>query len=124
MKNGTIEIIDLEFEYHIWKGRLQLYTKEVEHLIKRNESINTENNKHKLNHIEILALQEHKQIIENTIGKIKVKEQEIEYYVKDFPLTQSHLYFGEHLALRKQFEKLILLHTDRVIDIVKAIGAH
>lgn len=124
MKNGTIQIVDLEFEYQLWKGRLSLYIKEVDLLIKRNENIINPENVHKLNSIEIMALEEHKSIIENALSKIKVKEQEIEYYVKDFPITQNHQYFTEHIELRKQFEKLILIHTDRVTDIITAIGAN
>lgn len=124
MKNGSIQIVDLEFEYQLWKGRLNLYTKEVDLLMKRNQRLPEDTNIHKLNAIEIMALEEHKLIIENSINQIKVKEQEIEYYVKDFPITKNHQYFVEHIELRKQFEKLILVHTDRVLDIVKAIGAY
>ncbi|WP_068472342.1 hypothetical protein [Saccharicrinis aurantiacus] len=124
MKNGSIQIVDLEFEYQLWKGRLSLYTKEVDLLIKRNETILNPENAHKLNSIEIMALEEHKSIIESALSKINVKEQEIEYYIKDFPITHEHQYFVEHLELRKQFEKLILVHTDRVKDIITAIGAN
>ncbi|SMO80241.1 hypothetical protein SAMN06265379_10823 [Saccharicrinis carchari] len=122
MKNGVIQLIDLEFEYKIWKKRLDLFSSEVELIVSRNTHL-PEDKKHKsLNAVELLALEVHKEALEKLKGRIKTKEQELKFYNKDFPITEVHDFFLEHLELRSKNEKMLQLHLDRISDIVTAIG--
>jgi hypothetical protein len=40
MKGGNINLIDLDFEYKLWKNRLVLFVKEIDILKNRNEEVN------------------------------------------------------------------------------------
>ena len=42
MKDGNIEILDLDFEYKLWKNKLQFYQKELELMINRVEVLKKE----------------------------------------------------------------------------------
>lgn len=123
MKNGVIQLIDLEFEYKIWKKRLDLFSSEVDLIMNRNTNLPEDEKYKSLNEVELLALEEHKEALVKLKSRIKTKEQELTFYNKDFPITETHDYFLEHLELRRKNEKLLQLHLDRISDIVIAIGA-
>lgn len=123
MKNGVIQLIDLEFEYKIWKKRLDLFSSEVDLIMNRNTNLPEDEKYKSLNAVELLALEEHKEALVKLKSRIKTKEQELTFYNKDFPITETHDYFLEHLELRRKNEKLLQLHLDRISDIVIAIGA-
>ena len=123
MKNGTIELMDLEFEYKLWKKRLEVFLNEVEILINRNLHLTNSEKYQALNSVELLALQEHKEILTALKNRIEVKEQELKFYNKDFPITEEHDFFKEHLELRAKNDKMLQIHIDRINDIIKAIGA-
>ena len=122
MKNGTIDLMDIEFEYKIWKKRLELFICEVDILTKRNQILSPERKKKALNSIELLALEEHKDNLEKLKSRIKIKEQELKFYNKDFPITEKHEYFIDHLELRTKNNQVQDIHLDRVTDIIKEIG--
>ena len=42
MKDGNIEILDLDFEYKLWKNKLHFYLKELELMIDRVEVLKKE----------------------------------------------------------------------------------
>ncbi len=123
MKNGVIQLIDLEFEYKIWKKRLDLFSSEVDLIMNRNTNLPEDEKYKSLNAVELLALEEHKEALVKLKSRIKTKEQELTFYNKDFPITETHDYFLDHLELRRKNEKLLQLHLERVSDIVVAIGA-
>jgi len=122
MKNGFIHLIDLEFEYKMWKKRLEVFISEVDLLIKHNQNLPEERKKFSLNSIELLALEEHKERLISLKKKLEIKEHELQFYNKDFPITTEHEYFKDHLELRKKNEQLLYIHIDRVNDIIKEIG--
>ena len=122
MKNGSIQLMDLEFEYKIWKKRLDLFLKEVDVLISRNLHLSPEWKHNSLNSIELLALEEHKDNLNKLRNRIEVKEQELRYYNKDFPITEQHDYYLDHLDLRHKNDQSLAIHLDRISDIIKAIG--
>ncbi|TLX70832.1 hypothetical protein E9993_21590 [Labilibacter sediminis] len=122
MKNGSIQLMDLEFEYKIWKKRLDLFLKEVDILIDRNLHLSPEWKHNSLNSIELLALEEHKETLSKLRNRIEVKEQELKYYNKDFPITEQHDYYLDHLDLRTKNDQSLSIHLDRISDIIKAIG--
>lgn len=123
MKNGVIQLIDLEFEYKIWKKRLDLFSSEVDLIMNRNTNLPADEKYKSLNAVELLALEEHKEALLKLKSSISTKEEELKFYNKDFPITETHDYFLEHLELRRKNEKLLQLHLERVSDIVVAIGA-
>ncbi len=123
MKNGSIHLVDLEFEYKIWKKRLNAFLAEVDILLDRNIHLTPEKKRNALNSIELIALEEHKDSLEKLKNKIEIKEQELTFYNKDFPITEEHEYFLEHLEMRKLNDRTLQIHIDRVNDIVHAIGA-
>ncbi len=122
MKNGAIQLVDLEFEYKIWKKRLDLFSSEVDLIMNRNTNLPADEKYKSLNAVELLAIEEHKEALIKLKSRIEIREQELKFYNKDFPITETHDYFMEHLELRRKNEKLLLLHLDRVSDIVVAIG--
>ncbi len=122
MKNGTILLFDLEIEYKLWKKRLDLFINEVDILLNHNQKISPKRAKYALNSIELIALEEHKDNLIKLKSRIEVKEQELKFYNKDFPITEDHDYFKDHLELRKKNDQLFDIHIDRVNDILKEIG--
>ncbi len=122
MKNGSTQLMDLEFEYKLWKKRLELFINEVDLAINRNIYLPVDKKQYALNSVELLALEEHKDILSKLKSQISVKEQELKFYNKDFPITEEHVFFSEHLELRNDNDRLLQIHLDRISDIVKAIG--
>lgn len=122
MKNGTILLMDIELEHKLWKNRLELFMAEINLLIKHNHLLCPKRKQNALNSIELLALEEHMDNLEKLKNRIEVKEQELKFYNKDFPITEKHEYFVDHLELRKRNSQSLNIHIDRVIDIIKEIG--
>ena len=122
MKNGNINMVDLDFEYKLWKNRLSLFIKEIEILKNRNEEVKAETYFTELNEVELMVLDEHIDQLKKLQNRIKVQENELQYYNKDFPITTDHQYFIDHDQLRKKMESISKIHLDRVTDLVNALG--
>ncbi len=122
MKDGTILLLDLEFEYKLWKKRLELFISEVDLFYQYNRLLPKEIRSKSLNSIQLLALEEHKENLTRLLKRIEIKEQELKYYNKDFPITEEHEYFLEHMDLRKENEKIMEIHLDRSYNIINNIG--
>jgi len=122
MKNGSVQLMDLELELNLWRKRLDLFINEVELMISQNNKLPNERKKDSLNPIELLALEEHKDNLIKLKSRINIKEQELKYYNKDFPITFDHEYYKDHLELRQKNHQLLEIHLDRIRDIVKEIG--
>ena len=122
MKNGKINLVDLDFEYKIWKNRLTLFVQEIDILKNRNEEVKTEEYIDELNMVELMVLDEHIDQLKKLINRIKVQENEMQYYNKDFPITNDHKYFKEHELLRKQMNSISKVHLTRVADLTNALG--
>ena len=122
MKNGTIHLMEIELEHKLWKKRLDLFITEVDLMIHHNQNLPAERKKDSLNSIELIALEEHKENLTKLKSRIDVKEQELKFYNKDFPITEEHEYYTDHLDLRKKNYQLLDIHLDRIRDIIKEIG--
>ncbi len=122
MKNGSIQLMDIELEHILWKKRLDLFVTEVNLMISHNQKLPEERKKDALNSIELLALEEHRDNLTKLKSRIGIKEQELKFYNKDFPITEDHEYFIDHLELRQKNHQLIDIHLDRIRDIIKEIG--
>ncbi len=122
MKNGFIELIDLELECKIWKERLKLFIKEAGILLQRNSNNYLYTNKPILNQIEVLSIKEHIAKMTNIINRIVVKEQELKFYNKDFPVTRQHEYYSEHIELRRDNDRILQIHIDIMNEVIDTIG--
>jgi hypothetical protein len=122
MKHGKINLVDLDFEYKMWKSRLTLFVKEIDILKNRNEEVKTEEYIEELNTVELLVLDEHTDQLKKLLNRIKVQENEIQYYNKDFPITKVHKFFVEHEDLRQQMMSISKVHLGRVADLTNALG--
>ncbi|MBN2165944.1 MAG: hypothetical protein JW717_06690 [Marinilabiliaceae bacterium] len=122
MKEGVINLLDLDFEYKIWKNRLALFIKEVEILRLRNTEIETTNQNGKLNTVELMVLDEHQDQLMKLLNRIKTQEQEIQFYNKDFPITKDHTYYIEHNKLRSKMDITTKLHFEKITDLIIELG--
>ena len=112
MKSGNINLVDLDFEYKIWKNRLELFSKEVNIIIDRNEEVKDEDTIDDLSEDELKRIDEHKQELTQLFNRIKVQEQELHYYNKDFPITKEHQFHTDHENIRDMVEALSKKHID------------
>jgi len=122
MKGGKINLIDLDFEYKMWKNRLTLFVKEIEILKNRNEEVKGEEYIDELNTVELMVLDEHTEQLKKLTNRIKVQENELQYYNKDFPITTEHQYYKDHEVLREKMNDISKIHLYRVADLIKALG--
>jgi len=122
MKGGQINLVDLDFEYKMWKNRLTLFIKEINILKNRNEEVKCEPFIPELNEVELMVLDEHTAQLTKLDNRIKVQENELQFYNKDFPITTAHQYYKEHEVLREKMEDISKIHLYRVADLIKALG--
>ncbi len=122
MKGGKINMVDLDFEYKMWKNRLDLFVKEIKILKDRNEEVKDEQFIDELNTVELMVLDEHTEQLKKLINRIKVQEDELRFYNKDFPITKAHQYFKDHEALRDKMNDISKIHFYRVSDLISALG--
>ncbi len=110
MKQGNILLVDLEFEYKLWKKRLELFIRELRFFCDRNDELRLLNGRKELEAKKIDALMAHRKMLETLLNRIKVQEQELQYYNKDFPITEMHQYFVDHIELRDQMQRTLNDH--------------
>ena len=110
MKQGNILLVDLEFEYKLWKKRLELFIRELRFFCDRNDELRLLNGRKELESKKIDALMAHRKMLETLLNRIKVQEQELQYYNKDFPITEMHQYFVDHIELRDQMQRTLNDH--------------
>ncbi len=122
MKGGHINLIDLDFEYKLWKNRLKLFINEIEILKERNEEVKDEKYITELNTVELMVLDEHSEQLKKLENRIKVQENELQFYNKDFPITEGHQYYKDHELLRTKMGDISKVHFYRVDDLIKALG--
>lgn len=122
MRRGNIYLVDLDFEYKCWKTRLQLFVKEIAIIKSRNEEVKYEPNIEELNEIELMALDQHKEDLENLHRRLIMQEEQLEFYSNDFPITSKHTLFDEHITLRNKMNHLSQIHLEKIMDMISALG--
>jgi len=122
MKDGNIQMLDLDFEYKIWKHRLELFINELEILRARNQDVKSQPKHVSLNPVELMVLDEHQSQLEKVYNRIKTQEHEMQFYNKDFPITRTHEYFVDHENLRKKVTVMTQLHIEKISDLVDELG--
>lgn len=122
MRGGNINLVDLDFEYKMWKNRLALFVKEIDILKDRNEEVKNEPLIDELNTVELMVLDEHIEQLQKLMNRIKAQEHELQFYNKDFPITTDHQYYKEHETMRDKMGEISKVHLNRVADLIKALG--
>jgi len=118
MKNGNIEILDLDFEYKLWKNKTTCMLTEVDLFIDRIHILKREHLNLKIDNfiLELLNLQ-HKALkqINNTI---RTHEQEIAFYAEDYPILTGHSHYVIHENIRVEMEKVMNRHQNIISEIL------
>jgi hypothetical protein len=90
MKNGDVNLIDLDYEYKLWKNRLESYIREIELIKDRNREVGELKPGKELNSVEMMVLEDHESELNQLLNRIKVQEQEMQFYNKDFPINMKY----------------------------------
>ena len=106
MKDGNIEILDLDFEYKLWKNKLQFYNKEIELMKRRVEILEKEQSGFLFNNKNHKLLEDQLSKIELAKNKIKTMEFEMGYYAVDYPISNKHSHYIAHEKIRLEIEKI------------------
>lgn len=122
MKKGDVNLKDLDYEYKLWKNRLDCYIREIRLINERNREVARNKPGHELNDVEMIVLEEHESQLSQLLNRIKVQEQEMQFYNKDFPVTHEHEYVTEHQKIREKINRLCSIHTERVDDLINELG--
>ena len=122
MKNGDVGLKDLDYEYKLWKNRLDGYIREIGIINDRNREVAETKPGKELNSVEMMVLEEHESQLGQLLNRIKVQEQEMQFYNKDFPVTHEHEFIVEHQKIRGKMERLCAIHVERVEDLINALG--
>ncbi len=106
MKDGDIEILDLDFEYKLWKNKLQFYQIELELMINRVEVLKKEHSVFKFEIKHFKSIVKQKENIELVRNKIITMEFEMAHYAEDYPISSKHSHYIEHEKIRIEIEKI------------------
>jgi stress response protein YsnF len=108
MKDGNIEILDLDFEYKLWKNKLQFYHKELGLMKRRVEVLEKEQSGFLFDEKQHITLEKQREALELAKNKIKTMEFEMGYYAVDYPISNKHSHYIEHEKIRAEIEKINL----------------
>jgi len=122
MKSGYINLVDLDFEYKIWKNRLELFRKEISIILDRNEEVKSEVGIDDLPENELKNIEEHDSELTYLYNRIKVQEQELHYYNKDFPITSEHQFHKEHELIRDKVEVISKKHIGYMASLMNMLS--
>ena len=122
MKSGYINLVDLDFEYKIWKNRLELFRKEIKIILERNEEVKSEVMIDELTGEELERIDKHYQELTYLLNRIKVQEQELHFYNKDFPITPDHQFHTEHEQIKEKVEEISKKHIECVADLMNKLS--
>ena len=106
MKDGNIEILDLDFEYKLWKNQLQFYQNELELMISRVEVLKKEHSTFKFELSYFKTIVKQKENIELVRNKIITMEFEMAHYAVDYPISSKHSHYIEHEKIRLEIEQI------------------
>jgi len=107
MRDGNIEILDLDFEYKLWKNKLQFYSKELKLMNQRVEVLKKEHLGFLFNETNRITFEKQQEALETVKNKIKTMEFEMGYYAVDYPISSRHSHYIEHEKIRLEIERII-----------------
>ena len=122
MKEENIYLIDLDFEYKIWKNHIEWFLRNLKIIRDRNSEVNGEIRKEGyLNSVEEMILDEWEDHLKKMLGRIKTREEELQYYHKDFPVAPGHKYIEDHFDLRNKMEELSDNAIAKISDLIREL---
>ncbi|WP_016779130.1 hypothetical protein [Anaerophaga thermohalophila] len=122
MKEGEIYLMDLDFEYKMWKNHIDWFLRDLSIIRSRNEEIANGKGKKELNAVEEMVIDDYEDQLKRMLKRIKTQEQEMQYYNKDFPVTPRHQYVIEHLELRRRMEQVTNDVIAKISDLIKELS--
>lgn len=120
--NSKVSIPDLDFEYKLWKNRLNHFIREAKIYISRLQAIKTETPE--LTYALLRAFEKITDTAHALYKEIEVHEDEMAYYKKDYPIDKNHQHYIDHEQIRAQFSRLVQQYetlVDRMKREVKAL---
>ena len=106
MKDGNIEILDLDFEYKLWKNKLRFYITELELMKRRVEVLEKEQVGFSFNEKQHITLDKQLEALELVKNRIKTMEFEMGYYAVDYPISNRHSHYTEHEKIRAEIVRI------------------
>jgi hypothetical protein len=101
MKAGTIHILDIDFEFKLWKNRLYHFQSELDIiqgrifvLVREHPGFLLSKNKQKL-------LDDQSELVKVMLNNIENMEQEMALYAEDYPIHEKHSHYILHENIRK-----------------------
>jgi hypothetical protein len=122
VKEVKIPCIAREFEYKLWKNHIEWFLRDLKIIRDRNYEIAGGHGKKELNSVEEMILDEWEDQLKKMKGRIQNREEELQYYNKDFPVTPDHQYIKEHVDMRKGMEKLSADVIAKISDLIKELS--
>jgi hypothetical protein len=122
MREGKIYLIDLDFEYKIWKSHIDWFLRDLKIIRHRNLDVAGGQGHRNLNAVEEMIVEDYEQQLKMMRGRIKTQEQALQYYNKDFPVTPNHQYVLDHLELRTRMEKLSNEMIAKISDLINELS--
>lgn len=123
MEKELISIPDLDFEYKLWKNRINFYSGELALFKARLSSLKIEHNQEVEEEIELLK--NVRKEVDLILNEIKIQEEEISCFSDDYPINKSHTHYLNHKSLQKkkndlsmEFLKLIKKIEYRFADFI------
>ena len=117
MKEGTIEILDLDFEYKLWKNKLAFIRTEIELLQDRVHVLTREQPGWEMDKTHRLFLETHMESARSLENKIRTQEQEMAFYAEDYPISLNHSHYVIHEKIRKEMDKVSFRHGEMLENI-------
>ena len=96
-----IELVDLDYEYKIWKNLLSHYKNELTIIEGRLAELDGNPPL-----ISSKQLDQHKEFIERGITKMKIQEEEMTAYINDFPISKQHEIAQFHLSIERDVNEI------------------
>jgi hypothetical protein len=117
MREGTIHILDLDFEFKLWKNRLIHFQTELEIIHGQIFVLNKEHPAFGISEDKLKELVYQQNFIRKSQNKIETMEQEMALYAQDYPINENHAHYLLHEEIRKEIERLMLKQNKILTDI-------
>lgn len=122
LTHHVIEVRDIEFENKLWNSTLEYKSNTlsnyINHLkgytIELKESMVTDLISESLKMLELDM-----EAVQQLIKTIRIQEEEIKGFIKDFPIDRKHQLFKDHMSLKLNIE-LLSRQCDEDLDSVRA----
>lgn len=96
-----IDLVDLDYQYKIWKNLLLHFSNELEIVCGRLGELKSQSQSIP---ITTEQLENHKEEIHRCNNKILLQEEEMSAYIDDFPISRKHEIYIFHLSIDKQMQ--------------------